>query len=568
MRVRVRAVSTLVLYAAAVVWLTWPLPAHLATHLPNTSGPSSTDVPYITWVMAYQAHALVTDPSGYLDGNIYYPARHTVLYGDPGLGALPIFAPIFLATGNPTLAINLVLLVGIALTAWSLHLVVERWTGSWLAGVVGASTFLTNPWEIPWFFGWAPTYTVLFYLPVIAYLAARPLTRVRDAVALAVLVALQSASNMVYLAASTFVPLGLLVVLRVLRRKTFPEGARLAGVLLLGGVLLAPIYVGYGLVRHENLVLERQSTWARLQVPEGGAGDAVVAPLRPDRFLPAALLWRRDPTWLAPPLLALIVAGTLAMPWARAGCPGLASAWRHGLLWSAAGLALSTPGVAWRGMSMQLPHYWLLESVAPFVNVVVREHKRLGFPCLVGFALLAGAGLVACARVVPRRWRGVARVLLATTAVGGAVLSHGAAATWMALLSADDGSSTITRLLAEGDGPVLELPVSATGVDPHFHAPPMYRSIFHWRPILNGYSSYWPAEFPARMELARRLPDEEALMTLVRETGLAAVVVNLGRYGLPDRHAWLMRAQQGDVGRLHFVTGDTKELLFAISPAP
>jgi hypothetical protein len=104
----------------------------------------------------------------YFEGNIYHPAPHALLYGDPGLAALPIFAPIFLESGNPALAINVVLLAGITLTAWSLHYVVESWTGSWLAGLVGAATFLTNPWEIPYFFGWAPTYAILCYLPFVA----------------------------------------------------------------------------------------------------------------------------------------------------------------------------------------------------------------------------------------------------------------------------------------------------------------------------------------------------------------------------------------------------------------
>src|SRR5262249_55741584 len=153
---------------------TWPLAASVETDLPHTIGVSDVDVPYIAWALAWQSHALATSPTHYLDANIYHPAAHALLYGDPGIAALPVFVPIFLETGNPTLAIDLVLILGIALTAWSLHYVVELWTGSWLAGLVGASTFLTNYWAIPWFFGWAPTYAVLCYLPFIAYLAARP----------------------------------------------------------------------------------------------------------------------------------------------------------------------------------------------------------------------------------------------------------------------------------------------------------------------------------------------------------------------------------------------------------
>src|SRR5881397_77853 len=55
----------------------------------------------------------------------------------------------------------------------------------------------------------------------------------------------------------------------------------------------------------------------------------------------------------------------------------------------------------------------------------------------------------------------------------------------------------------------------------------MYRSTFHWRPLLNGYSSYYPAGFGERMTIADHLPDADALTTLRRETGLDAILVHL-----------------------------------------
>ena len=53
----------------------------------------------------------------------------------------------------------------------------------------------------------------------------------------------------------------------------------------------------------------------------------------------------------------------------------------------------------------------------------------------------------------------------------------------------------------------------------------MYRSLSHWRPLLNGYASYWPAGWKERMADATRLPDAAVLARLVRDTGVTTIIV-------------------------------------------
>ena len=93
--------------------------------------------------------------------------------------------------------------------------------------------------------------------------------------------------------------------------------------------------------------------------------------------------------------------------------------------------------------------------------------------------------------------------------------------------------SRLIELLKQPGGPLLELPIGPEGVGPTGlpvnHARAMYRAIYHGRPVLNGYSSYYPAAFPARMELARRLPDPAALEELHRNTGLEMILVHGGQ---------------------------------------
>jgi len=92
--------------------------------------------------------------------------------------------------------------------------------------------------------------------------------------------------------------------------------------------------------------------------------------------------------------------------------------------------------------------------------------------------------------------------------------------------------------LRNGQGPVLELPVS-TGIPTITrHARAMYAALWHWRPLLNGYASYWPAEFATRMAIAQRLPDPKALRLLRRTTGLATIVVHLDALDALPRASW------------------------------
>jgi hypothetical protein len=91
----------------------------------------------------------------------------------------------------------------------------------------------------------------------------------------------------------------------------------------------------------------------------------------------------------------------------------------------------------------------------------------------------------------------------------------------------------------------------------------MYRSIFHWRPLLNGYNSFFPVGFPERMALAARLPGRAALAALRRETGLTNVVVRLGGLPAVTRARWERVARRGR-DDLRLVLRDGNELLFAV----
>ena len=558
------AIVPLALYCVAVVWLTWPLAAHLRTHLPSTEVACSFDTLLIAWVLAWQTHALATAPLHFAQANIYHPARHALFYCEAGVGALPYYAPAFLLTGSPALALNVTLLAGVALTAWALHLVVRRWTSSHLGGTVAAWTFLTTRWVL-WEWGpVAPNYVVLPYFPLIVLLVATPAARLGDALRLVPLLVLQGLTS-IYVAAAAMIPVGLIAAGRLVRRSTRASGLRLAVALSLGAAVLLVGFAGYLVVRLENPDLQHLTVWRGQLQP------------------PTALPWGPFGAATAVPVtaLALIVVGGIALACGPREVSGrFGHAWLHAVLWSLVGLLLSfSPEIRWYGMAVTLPTVHL----KPLYDVL-RVPCRLGVAGLIGLSLLAGLGwATAAASLAPLIRKRVFRM-----AVGSAIVAaisvcmyaeyagHGPPGALRRSLAGTRRrplpsaypiapvpalSRPILQVLEHSRGPLLEVPVGRGVPWPAFHAAAMYRSTLHWRPLLNGYSSYYPAGFGERMTIADRLPDADALTTLRRETGLDAILVHLDLLRPAERSQWLSYPPPAGL-RLVAAGGD--DLLFAV----
>ena len=109
------ALGVLLQYVALVVVLTWPLAQYASTHLPGRL--CSFDNLLVTWALAHESRALVSDPCALPHAGIYHPTPYALFYGETAFGALPYFLPAFLLTNNPTLAMNVTFLLCVTLTA-------------------------------------------------------------------------------------------------------------------------------------------------------------------------------------------------------------------------------------------------------------------------------------------------------------------------------------------------------------------------------------------------------------------------------------------------------------------
>src|SRR4029077_9268803 len=116
-------------YALLTVACTWPLAAHLRTHLPAPSDPTTRDDALLLgWVLSWDVHQLLHAPLRLYEANLFHPLRHTLALSEAMLSeALPVL-PLAPWTPDPTLLYNATLLSTFVLGATGTYLLVAHLT--------------------------------------------------------------------------------------------------------------------------------------------------------------------------------------------------------------------------------------------------------------------------------------------------------------------------------------------------------------------------------------------------------------------------------------------------------
>ncbi|MBN2028443.1 MAG: hypothetical protein JW854_16960 [Actinobacteria bacterium] len=91
------------------------------------------------WILSWDGHALVTSPTNLFQANMNYPSPDSLAYSEGLFSLALVAAPISWITGNAVFAYNFVSLVGFALCAYAMYLLVKYLTrnrpAAFLAGV-------------------------------------------------------------------------------------------------------------------------------------------------------------------------------------------------------------------------------------------------------------------------------------------------------------------------------------------------------------------------------------------------------------------------------------------------
>ncbi len=521
-----QAPAGLLVFAALAVFHTWPLATAPGVLSRNDNG----DAILHEWIMAWVPHQLVTDPLHLFDANIFYPDRYTLAYSDHLFLQSLLGAPLTWSGANPVLVHNLVLLAGFALTGWMTSLVVRRWTGSWLAGLVSGSVLAFNAFSLTRL----PQIQDLhleFFAPAL-YALDRLLTlpRVRYAAQLAAAFVLQSFAGtylMVFtaisLAAAALARPGDWIGARFRVVAPLTAGAAVASLIVLAPLLLPYYWAGQavGLGR----TLEETQRYSAEFTDYLAAPGWIFFDWWGKRFFQGDALFPGVTT------LALAAVATIA---------GIRGDHRIRMLVAIAVVAFALSfGPAFP------PYRWLYTVFPPLQGI--RGAVRFGQFVIAALGLLAGFGVATIQRRVSVQW-------VLPLSLAALLTTHVEA--WRGTMGYTEyrGVAPIYDALDELDrnAVIVWMPFFSSAQF-HMNAPFMLVSTKHFHRMLNGYSGFKPPSYYEHVQKLGNFPDAESIAFL-RSLNVTAVLVD----GRNMRRANLERLDQSTELRLWKTDGNLR----------
>jgi hypothetical protein len=164
-------------------------------------------------------------------------------------------------------------------------------------------------------------------------------------------------------------------------------------------------------------------------------------------------------------------------------------------------------------------YHFLYEYVPVFSGL--RAPARLGIFVIMFLGILSAYGLAALSETVPAQARGALSVLIPC------VLLVEYSVSPLKLVAYENSPPQVYEFLARlPSGVVAEFPMPPVDGLPGPDARYTYMSTFHWKPLVNGYSGYYPPTYLQRLRDMRSFPDAESLNDL-RRAGVKYVVYHL-----------------------------------------
>jgi hypothetical protein len=497
--------ALLFFFVGMAVLHSWPLasdPVHLA-RLDNH------DAEVLTWTVAWVAHALPRHPLALFEAPIFYPEHDSLAFSEHMFVPSVMGAPLLWAGASPVLVYNLLIIAGLALSGWSMYLLMRRWTGSEWAGIVAGLAYAFNAHVLTRFVHLQAQHVEFFPLVLYAFdrVITDPSTSLRaggwrHAVLLAAAFVLQSLCGNYLLVFTTYA----LIVSAAVRWTEINSSNKRVALLVAGFLsiaLLAPFLWPYfqvnrehGLARAAGVVTQYNASW-RDYLATGGR---LHYEWWSQRF-------NEGSTALFPGATALVL-GIIAL-----GVTGPRDRRiRMALAIGALGFALS--------FGTSLPGYAFLHQFLPLLNGL-RNVARWGWLPLAAIAILAGFGT----SVLEKKWR-YAPIVLAI------LVTVEAIRTPVGFTPAYEVPRIYDRFASEDGAVIAEFPFYS-GANVSLNGPYVYANTRYFKPLLNGYSSFHPESFEARGRVLNSFPSEAALAELKADQ-VTRVLVHTRRY---DRKA-------------------------------
>ena len=486
------------------------------------------DGKFSVWNVAWVAHALIDRQDHVFDANIFYPHTGTLAYSEANLVAGALAAPVYAITRNPLAAHNVVVFTILVLAFVSMWALVRRLSGSWTGALVAATAFAFAPYvatktaHIQLLMVWVfPLVLLAFHRFVEAPGAGR-------GVVLGVTLAV-AALSCGYYGVFAGLAIGLAALWFAIgqaSQRRYWSGLGLA--VVVSAVIVAPVLRPY-------LHLRAEAGARRVVNPDearrwsANVRSYLSSPSHVHESVSHRWLTRLGPEreGLFPGVVVTVFAVLGLWITARSGS---AQKWKSPS--SPARIVAFYVVLAllavWASFGPDAGLYTLLAQSMPFMSFL-RAPARFGAVAVFALVVISGFGL---ARLLSGRGIWLAATLTAAVAI------EVAAVPWD-LHEPDPVPEAYRRLAALPRGGVVEFHFPYRSSEFFHHTRYMFDSIWHWQPLINGYSDYIPQDFRDMAIPINGFPDATSFRIL-REHQARYVVIHLDTYGDAEKRAILL----------------------------
>jgi hypothetical protein len=468
---------------------------------------------FTMWRIAWIGHTLIPDPAQLFHPNIFHPERYALTFSDSVL-LQGITGSVLREIGlSPPVAYNLLIWASYPLAALTMFLLAEKVSGSAWAALVAGLAFALSPVRFDHIMHIEQSWTQWIPLQLYFALRAGEEGSVRAALGLAVSLLLQLLSGL-YLFVFTCTALVVVAAGLALERRLAPF-RRLAVSALIVASIVGPVAAAY---------VATYSTGLR-NIGTRGIDEVRIYSATADNFFSAParnLLYGWTEEFWGGPERQLFT-GLVVMALTAAALIHVRRPYRATL----AGVAVFA-GLMCFGVNGWL-YGWFYEWIPGYANL--RVPSRYGNHLSAALAALAACG--ARDLIGPA----VATAGQRFAMVGLVVLVLMEMATWPPERTrrVPVSPSEVDRVLAASpDSVVLEYPLPKPGWLPAWDADYEMRSIYHWRPLVNGYSGNYPKSYLDLLDrLEPTVPGGPEWMDAILRTGATHLVVHM-RVKQPD----------------------------------
>jgi hypothetical protein len=562
-------------YVAFTIVQTWPLVFRLSDVIPNDPG----DPILNTWIIWWNAHA-VPFTAQWWNAPAFWPSNGALAFSEVLLGLSPITTPIQWLGGSPIAAYNVAFLLTFPLSALAAHALVHRLTGRHLPALIGGLIYGFTPFRIAHF----PQIQVMtsYWMPL-ALLGLHQYMIRRERRWLLLFGGawlMQALSNGYYL---VFFPvlLGLWMLWFAMSRQTIRALRAIVTTFILASLPLIPllwsyrqIHTGFGFQRDPGEVngfgadvtslLDASSLlkfWrlTRFHQAEGELFPGFTAMLLV-LLLVIHVSWRSERVMRMPRAAALLLAGALLFL-----AVGLSSLLSGGWAIVVGNTTLLSVRVASKPLSIgvmllvaalalipRFPEAWRRRSPLMFYTLAMGLMYLLCFgprPRFLGMPFMARGpyGLLMLlpgydSIRVPARFAMLAALCLSVVAALTFARLTSRLHRWPRLILAIAVACGVVVDSAIGEMPLRQLPLRLASLEMSTDRTPvvelpigyieddvaaMYRGIYHRRPVVNGYSGFFPPGYEVlRLGFANHDPQ---MFDAVTASGPVLVVVDTAR---------------------------------------